>query len=195
MKLVLLLHYSTHSYCIINLGNLKEGGGMKLSNIFRNNQGLTLIEVLVSVTLLSTVLLVFLNFFFQAGTYTNMNQKKTVAVNVARNALMHMESQSFLEVKRKFSEVNEGTASPDDHLLNLKLCDDTRYETFGNEESPPVTCEDIPINGTSYKVTIKSKASQELDYYIPITAEVRWTANDKEFDTSVGGTVKSEDIR
>ncbi|MGD6802449.1 type IV pilus modification PilV family protein [Rossellomorea aquimaris] len=168
---------------------------MKLSNIFRNNQGLTLIEVLVSVTLLSTVLLVFLNFFFQAGTYTNMNQKKTVAVNVARNALMHMESQSFLEVKRKFSEVNEGTASPDDHLLNLKLCDDTRYETFGNEESPPVTCEDIPINGTSYKVTIKSKASQELDYYIPITAEVRWTANDKEFDTSVGGTVKSEDIR
>lgn len=170
---------------------------MKLSNIFRNNQGLTLIEVLVSVTLLSTVLLVFLNFFFQAGTYTSMNQKKTVAVNVARNALMHMESQSFLEVKRTFSEVNNGTASPDEHLLNLKLCDETRYETFGTEESPPDTCEDIPINGTSYKVTIKSKASQEeeLDYYIPITAEVEWTANDKKFDTSVGGTVKSEDIR
>ncbi|WP_113930178.1 hypothetical protein [Bacillus sp. P14.5] len=128
-----------------------------------------------------------------------MNQKKTVAVNVARNALMHMESQSFLEVKREFSEVNEGTASPEDQFLELNLCENG-YKTFRPGENRPEGCNNIPINGTFYEVTIKSKEvspsqEEELNYYIPISAEVRWTANDKDFDTKVDGTVKSEDIR
>ncbi|WP_168412951.1 type IV pilus modification PilV family protein [Bacillus salacetis] len=172
---------------------------MKLSNILKNNQGLTLIEVLVSVTILSTVLLVFLNFFFQAGTYTNMNQKKTVAVNVARNALMFMEGQSYLEMKKEFSEVNKGNLEPVDHSLQLQLCADG-YKTFLTGLTPPSDCSDIPINGTNYKVEILSEpvsASRqgELEYYIPITAKVRWITNDKEHSTSVEGTVKSEDIR
>ncbi|WP_421380217.1 type IV pilus modification PilV family protein [Bacillus salacetis] len=172
---------------------------MKLSNILRNNQGLTLIEVLVSVTILSTVLLVFLNFFFQAGTYTNMNQKKTVAVNVARNALMYMEGQSFLETKREFAGVNEGSTGQDDHFLLLKICNDA-YKTFPSGEAIPSNCRDITINETAYEVDIRSEEvssrnEEELDYYIPIIAEVRWTANEKEFSTTVDGTVKSEDIR
>lgn len=172
---------------------------MKLSNILRNHQGLTLIEVLVSVTILSTVLLVFLNFFFQAGTYTNMNQKKTVAVNVARNALMYMESRSFLETKREFSDVNEGRKSPEEHPLKLKICY-AGYETFPPDEAVPVDCKDISINGTPYEVEITSEEvppeeQEKLDYYIPVIAEVRWMTNDKEFSTIVDGTVKSEDIR
>jgi prepilin-type N-terminal cleavage/methylation domain-containing protein len=178
---------------------LKEGDGVKLSNILKNNQGLTLIEVLVSVTILSTVLLVFLNFFFQAGTYTNMNQKKTVAVNVARNALMFMEGQSYLEIKKEFSEVNNGTIEPGEHSLQLKLCADG-YKTFETGLTPPADCKDIPINGTNYEVEIQSESvssSQqgELEYYIPIVAEVRWMTNDQEHSTTVDGTVKSEDIR
>jgi prepilin-type N-terminal cleavage/methylation domain-containing protein len=172
---------------------------MKLSNILRNNQGLTLIEVLVSVTILSTILLVFLNFFFQAGTYTNMNQKKTVAVNVARNALMYMENQSFLETKREFADINEGKVSPPEHYLTLKICEDG-YKTFDPGETVPASCENISINETSYTVEIGShevheRDEEDLNYYIPIIAEVRWTTNDKEFSTNVEGTVKSEDIR
>ncbi|WP_456273866.1 type IV pilus modification PilV family protein [Bacillus sp. AK031] len=172
---------------------------MKLSNNLRNHQGLTLIEVLVSVTILSTVLLVFLNFFFQAGTYTNMNQKKTVAVNVARNALMYMENQSFLVTKRAFSDVNEGKKSPETHYLHLKICDDG-YKTYSPGDLVPADCKDISINETTYEVDIKSeevpsREREELDYYIPIIAEVRWITNDKEFSTAVDGTVKSEDIR
>jgi prepilin-type N-terminal cleavage/methylation domain-containing protein len=173
---------------------------MKLSNILRNHQGLTLIEVLVSVTILSTVLLVFLNFFFQAGTYTNMNQKKTVAVNVARNALMYMENQSFLEIKREFSQVNEGMKDSKDHVVKLKICADS-YKTFSpGDVVPEQQCKDIIINQIAYEVEISSEnvlspEQGELDYYIPIAVKVRWITNDKEFSTTVDGTVKSEDIR
>ncbi|WP_409254407.1 hypothetical protein V1502_15475 [Bacillus sp. SCS-153A] len=128
-----------------------------------------------------------------------MNQKKTVAVNVARNALIYMESQSFLEMKREYSDVNEGRKSPEEHPVKLKICNDG-YETFPPDKAVPPHCKDISINGTDYEVEITSEEvppeeQHKLDYYIPVTAEVRWMTNDKEFSTVVDGTVKSEDIR
>jgi prepilin-type N-terminal cleavage/methylation domain-containing protein len=184
---------------------------MKLSNILRNNQGLTLIEVLVSVTILSTVLLVFLNFFFQAGTYTNMNQKKTVAVNVARNVMMHLEKQSYVEMREYFEDVNSGTVDPDNKYLNLFVCNN-QYRYFSNTitttDAVSMCAVDretdllISINEINFMVSVVSEEVpaaegkiQELDYYIPITVEVRWIINDREYQTRLDGKIKSEDIR
>jgi hypothetical protein len=42
-------------------------------------------------------------FFHQGYDYTIRNQNKTVGINVARNAIMHLQSEGFLEVREKFS--------------------------------------------------------------------------------------------
>ncbi|MGE6751870.1 type IV pilus modification PilV family protein [Rossellomorea sp. NPDC071047] len=176
---------------------------MKLLKIYKNNRGFTLIELLVSITILGIVLLSFMNFFLQSSTYTNGNQKKTVGVNVARNVLMFMEKQDFLETRDFFYEVNTGSKSPKDEYLKLFICGD-EYQTFSNLSTETEMIDSCPgkkyihINGLEYETEIYSGEVtnlDELDYYIPITIEVRWNINDREYSTTVDGKVKSEDIR
>ena len=176
---------------------------MKLIKILKNNRGLTLIELLVSITILGIVLLSFMNFFLQSSTYTNSNQKKTVGVNVARNVLMFMEKQDFLEIRNFFNEVNTGQHSPEDDFLALFICNDS-YLTFSNsaaESEISQACpqkKNITVNGLEYEASISSEevsSSEELKSYIPITVKVRWTIDDHEYSTTLDGKVKSEDIR
>lgn len=68
-----------------------------------SEQGLTLVEVMVSVTILSIVLLECMSFFPQAYLYTKANQSKTIAINIARGALHYFEKQDF-EVLQGFIE-------------------------------------------------------------------------------------------
>ncbi|WGG44402.1 type II secretion system protein [Rossellomorea sp. DA94] len=172
---------------------------MKRTKIVKNNRGFTLIELLVSITILGIVLLSFMNFFLQSSTYTNANQKKTVGVNVARNVLIFMEKQNFLEVRDFFHDVNTGDKSPDTEYLTLLICEE-KYTLFSESEIHN-TCpgkQQITINGLEYEATIFSdevSSPEEMDYYIPITVKVRWNMNDKAYSTSVDGKVKSEDIR
>ncbi|BCB05010.1 type II secretion system protein [Bacillus sp. KH172YL63] len=173
---------------------------MKHIKILKNNRGFTLIELLVSITILGIVLLSFMKFFLQSSTYTNYNQKKTVGVNVARNVLMFMEKQNFPETRDYFHGVNTGTTEPDDAFLNVFICDD-KYRTFSNSTPEADSCpnkQNIMINGLEYETSVYSEPvsnSDEMDYYIPITIQVRWEINDREYHTSVDGKVKSEDIR
>ncbi|MBN8191144.1 type II secretion system protein [Bacillus sp. NTK074B] len=176
---------------------------MKHIKIVKNNKGLTLIELLVSITILGIVLLSFMNFFLQSSTYTNSNQKKTVGVNVARNVLMFMEKQDFLEIRNFFNEVNTGQHSSEDDFLALFICNDS-YHTFSNSASESEITQSCPekknvtINGLKYEASIYSEevsSPEEIDSYIPIIIKVRWTIDDREYSTTLDGKVKSEDIR
>jgi prepilin-type N-terminal cleavage/methylation domain-containing protein len=198
MIIDLYLLYSIIRYCIIKICILKEGDRMNLSNLIKNKKGFTLIEVLVSITILGIVLMSFMNFFMQAGSFTNMNQKKTVAVNVARNALMFVEHQSYLKVYGEFPIVNKVSTPPKIYDKDLYICNDS-YEYFDQNSVKPSNCKNITINNLDYKVKIKfeevDKNDPSIKYYLPIKVEVGWTINDHEYSTSVNGTIKSEDIR
>ncbi|QPC47064.1 type IV pilus modification PilV family protein [Mangrovibacillus cuniculi] len=162
---------------------------MEQGNLLQSDKGLTLIEVLVSVTILAIVLLTFLQYFIQANTFTNQNLKKTVGVNVARNALMYIENDSFLEVKQRFinNEVNY-----------LYIC--IEGYTYSTVSQPPNQCEHVVINNLPYKVTYKAKGDKEQwskreSNTIPIEVTVEWEINKREFETTLEGKVTSEDIR
>ncbi|MCR8850138.1 type II secretion system GspH family protein [Rossellomorea sp. SC111] len=176
---------------------------MKYIKIVKNDRGFTLIELLVSITILGIVLLSFMNFFLQSSTYTNANQKKTVGVNVARNVLMFMEKQNFLEIRNYFHDVNTGDKSSEADFLTLLICDE-KYKLFSDSSTESEinnTCpkkKNITINGLEYEAAIFSEEVStpgEMDYYIPITVKVRWNINDREYSTTVDGKIKSEDIR
>ncbi len=179
---------------------MKEGGRVKLSNFLTDQKGLTLIELLVSITILGILLLSFMNFFLQAGTYTNYNQKKTVGVNVARNVMMFMEKQSYLEMRNYFYDVNIENKESDSKFFKLYICND-QYKYVSNETpNKPPNCENIKINGLEYEAFIYSENTNgqdkdNVDYYIPLDVEIRWNINEKNYETRVEGTIKSEDVR
>ncbi|WP_163150257.1 prepilin-type N-terminal cleavage/methylation domain-containing protein [Anoxybacillus sp. MB8] len=67
----------------------------KKMNIFCDKHGFTLIEVLLSIVILSFVVSGMFMFFNNAMTYTAYSQSKTVAVNIARGVIHYMERLDF----------------------------------------------------------------------------------------------------
>ena len=86
----------------------------------RNQTGLTLLEVLLSITILGIVLISFLSFFNQAYSYTNKNENKTIGINVARNVLYYIEQQDFTSIEKIYFP--EESSAPID--LTIENCTD-----------------------------------------------------------------------
>ncbi|MBA2878532.1 prepilin-type N-terminal cleavage/methylation domain-containing protein [Anoxybacillus kamchatkensis] len=70
----------------------------KKMNIFE--RGFTLIEVLLSIVILSFVVSGMFMFFTNAMTYTTYNQSKTVAINIARGVIHYMEQLDFQTIAK-----------------------------------------------------------------------------------------------
>ena len=148
---------------------------MKNFKLISSSKGLTLIEVLLSLTILSIILLGIMNFFNQAYSFTNLNQKKTAGINVARNALTYMEQ-----------------ASMEDSFLSIKNRIDKNSDTTETNTS----CTPIKINNIDYHVNIKPTIDENYsNFFIPLTVTVTWSVNNKEYSTSMEGAIKSEDLR
>ncbi|MFC5733675.1 type IV pilus modification PilV family protein [Cytobacillus gottheilii] len=174
---------------------------MNCKKILSSTKGLTLIEVLASLTILSIVLIGIMSFFTQAFSYTNKNETKTAAVNVARNALMYVENQSFIEMREKFSSSNSTNQNEE---LRIYICKNPngseQYNLFWKGETQSADCSSITVNNIKYDVRITSNYSSDYkenheDYFVPLKAVVTWNDGDHQKSTEVEGAIQSEDIR
>ncbi|ETI70297.1 prepilin-type N-terminal cleavage/methylation domain-containing protein [Neobacillus vireti] len=143
----------------------------------KNQQGLTLIEVLVSITLLGIVLTTFLSFFNQAYSYTKKNQDKTIGINVARNVLYYMEQQDYNRFQALYFP---GKNPPKKVQLTFENCKDPAFDSVA-------VCEGFfstTINNVNYSaiVTLTSdvkvdnnQISHDLTMYLTgVEVEVKW---------------------
>ncbi|MBU8879573.1 prepilin-type N-terminal cleavage/methylation domain-containing protein [Bacillus sp. FJAT-29790] len=165
---------------------------MNFRKILFNPKGFTLMEVLVSLTILGIILMGTMKFFSQAYTYTNINQKKTAAINVARNTLMYIEKDNFIAVRDRFEK------DPEEEI-SLFICDE-KYKKFWKNEIEDVGCEPITINNVKYEVYIRAEEKPEpgkknYSFFVPLKATVTWTINGKDNSTVLDGVIKSEDLR
>ncbi|AIE60918.1 type IV pilus modification PilV family protein [Bacillus methanolicus] len=172
---------------------------MNLKKILYSSKGLTLVEILASLTILGIILIGCMKFFTQAYSYTNMNQKKTAAINVARNAMMYIENESFIEIREKFEK------NPEEELT-LMICDNPMdkddpedpYGKFWKGDTPGPSCSPITVNNVKYYVKIRADSNKndyDRNYILPITVKVEWVINGKVNETEIEGVMKSEDIR
>ncbi|MCM2980565.1 hypothetical protein CHH55_19005 [Niallia circulans] len=164
---------------------------MKIPKLISSSKGLTLIEVLLSLTILSIIILGIMNFFTQAYSYTNLNQKKTAGINVARNALTYMEQttqeDSFISIKNRIDHNKETTGE-------LFICNN-EYKVIWDKDNQ-ASCTPIKINNIDYHVIIKPILDKNYsNFFIPLTVTVTWSVNKKEYNTSMEGAIKSEDLR
>lgn len=159
---------------------------VKISKSKSKQQGFTLIEVLVSLTILGIVSVSILTFFNQAYDYTKRNESKTVGVNVARNVLFYIEQQNFDSMNQKY--LNELT----EQQLTINNCSDKMPNEDTNVFEPKV-CEGFfstKINNIQFEtiVTLMKHPEEELqNYVIPVTVEVQWGENQR---TTVEGVIQ-----
>ncbi|MDQ6599832.1 PulJ/GspJ family protein [Bacillus salipaludis] len=83
-------------------------------NLIRNEKGLTLIEILVSITILSIIFLSIMRFFPQMGLMNKQNQDKTQAISTAKQVLVQWKNDS--RVKNFFVTPTKSVISEYDRL-------------------------------------------------------------------------------
>ena len=153
---------------------------MKNKNIFYIERGFTLVEVLLSVSILGIIFLSILALFNNTYDYTKRNESKTVGINVARNVLNYIENQDFKTIKGAYFENSPSTTEV---FITKGSCK--------NSPLPVDSCENMlqtVVNNVTYDATVILTKHQEPDlqnYLIPIEVKIKW--NDRE--TSVEGVL------
>lgn len=169
---------------------MEEGDEMKYRNILSQESGLTLIEVLLSMTILGIIFISVMNLFSQSYTYTKANEDKTVGINVARNVLNYMEHVPF---KNMQTELGNDPANPQNADPNKEL-----VFTINSCSNPNLFEEDVckgifetKLNNMKFSTTITVRNHKEEDYrsyLIPVEVKVVW--GDK--SATVRGYIKDE---
>lgn len=168
---------------------MEEGDEMKNRNILRDESGVSLLEVLLSMTILGIIFISVMNLFSQSYTYTKANEDKTVGINVARNVLYYMEQVPF---KNMQDELANDPNKPQD-LKDQKLIftnDSCSKSNLFNED----VCKGIfetKLNNMKFSTTVTVQNHQEAesrDYLIPVEVTVKWS--DK--SATVRGYIKNE---
>lgn len=163
---------------------------MIISKFLKNNDGFTLIEVLLSLMILGIVLTTATSLFSQAYSYTHMNQNKTVGINVARNVLYYIEQLDYNIVEDSYF-LNSTTKSKE---LSIENCNDR--DSSGNRIFNEDTCNGFfstEINNVQFEtiVTISKHSDDKLqDYLFPVEVTVQWGKQ----TASVEGLIKNEKI-
>ncbi|MEK0316894.1 type IV pilus modification PilV family protein [Cohnella sp. 56] len=174
--------------------------------------GFSLLEVLAAIVILSVASLAMTAFFIQSMSYAKGNQNKTVAVNLARNALFFVEKQNFDLFDNYFRKQGQ-------LLVDPKPCVyDTANERVTSCEGAPDTRDlfnSVPnlwlllnptINGREYQLTIEyddnmfklNSDKQKLSaYLIPVKVVTREkdAKSGSRGSAEVGGYITDEKIR
>ncbi|WP_191090677.1 type II secretion system protein [Niallia endozanthoxylica] len=148
-----------------------------------SENGLTLVEVLVSITILAIILTSFLSFFNQAYSYTKKNEDKTVGINVAKNVLYYFEQQDYETFSNYISKNSEAST------MTYNSCADPTLN-FSSEEVK--VCHGFfstTINNTPFETTVTLQKHESLsDYLIPVKVTVTWNENKQ--TATVEGVIK-----
>ncbi|MDQ0481421.1 prepilin-type N-terminal cleavage/methylation domain-containing protein [Guptibacillus hwajinpoensis] len=143
-----------------------------------NEKGFTLVEILVSLTLLTTLVLSASYFFSQSNTISSYNNQKLVAVNLARSTLerIQLEPSSYI--------TNGIAGSP----YSYQSC-----QTSGGS-----ACQNyrVLINNHQYTVNVViTQDNNEKDLkLVDIQVDVSLVTSDKSIKSTVEGYIANDSI-
>lgn len=96
----------------------------------RNEKGVTLIEVLVSIVLLSIIFLSVMRFFPQMGLMNNQNQNKAKAINITKEVLINWQESSDVKWFLVKTDQVTGFTSTDPKVAYTGFSYDLNYYYF-----------------------------------------------------------------
>ncbi|MCM3116740.1 type II secretion system GspH family protein [Neobacillus sp. MER 74] len=98
--------------------------------LIRNERGVTLIEVLVSIVLLSIIFLSVMRFFPQMGLMNNQNQDKAKAINLAKEVLINWQESSDVKWFLVKTDQTAGFTPTDSKVTYNRFYSDPTYYYF-----------------------------------------------------------------
>ncbi|MDG5470965.1 prepilin-type N-terminal cleavage/methylation domain-containing protein [Jeotgalibacillus sp. ET6] len=164
--------------------------------LFSNNKAFSLLEVLVSITLLNIIVFSLLTFFLNSYQFTFSNQDNTVGVNVAKNVVTYIENQDFQHVRDYFSQQGsselELTIDSCSTVINGSLLFD-QEEICRSNFSPVINNQtySVLVTLTEFEGSNEQETEEMKSELIPIEASVQWERKRME-EVLVRGVLRNE---
>ncbi|MGM0835955.1 MAG: type IV pilus modification PilV family protein [Bacillota bacterium] len=108
-----------------------------MKKLFEEERGFTLLEVLISMTILSVVVIGMMSFFENSYSYVKENESKTVATQVARNVMNYVEKQDFSKMEGYL--IYERIPLENKYILELDFTHCIQPVTISTKSLPSVT--------------------------------------------------------
>ena len=135
-----------------------------MKKIFRNEQGVTLIELILAISLLSIVLITYMAFFTNAFNYNSMTSERFKGVNYVREKQVDLKDSTAF--KNFIINISDGTASSTDRAeantlyTGLSLMEDISDTTRPVKVSGATQLESyylLKLNYSPYKLHVYVK--------------------------------------
>lgn len=138
-----------------------------MRNYIKNNEGLTLVEILAALVLLSIVLITFMSFFTQSAKFTANNQETLTAVQVAEDVVAKV---------RDIQSLTELTAEPEPGFELEKFDGDENFvssDTFHSDYHVSIKKEGAIVASKLQRVVITVLPKEKvIDSSSPFTTEM-----------------------
>lgn len=168
-----------------------------------NKNGFTLLEVLLSLTLLVIIAIPLLSYFYNSYSYTTQSQNKTVAINIARNVVHYLEKQNFSAMKT-YLETEKTSNTKKYTMLDWSDCGKkVHISSTGTYETPLFYEGNLPTDSVCTAV-LKPKVNDQTydennisifltDYYdnASIPNLLTQDLSDSDLDTQLSSTLNS----
>ncbi len=143
-----------------------------------NEKGFTLVEILVSLTLLTTIVLTASYFFTQSNTISSYNNQKLVAVNLARSTLERIQ------------------LDPTSYIPNGIVGSPYSYQSCQNSGQPSCQHYQVLINDHEYLVSVSlSQDQNEKDLQlVDVKVDISLSSTDKSIKSTVEGYIANDTI-
>ncbi|WP_010195872.1 type IV pilus modification PilV family protein [Bacillus sp. m3-13] len=106
-----------------------------MKKLFKEQKGFTLLEVLLSLTILSVVVIGLMSFFHNSYNYVNENEDKAIATQIARNVMNYVEKQNYNKLEGYLSY--EADSNENVHIISLnKVYCDKKVTIKKNNDTP-----------------------------------------------------------
>ena len=129
---------------------------------FQNDSGMTLVEILAALVLLSIVLLAFFSFFTQSAKFTQHNKEKLTAVEVAEDVVALLRANMDLDELEEY-EVNGDT------YLNTTSYPSYKVEIKVNNELPELKLSKATIKVEPISVDSIKRSPFTTEMYFEVT--------------------------
>jgi prepilin-type N-terminal cleavage/methylation domain-containing protein len=118
-----------------------------------NAKGFTLVETLISVTILSIILLSMMGFFYQSAKIEQSNSNQLVAINLAQSTLVRLSAGGYNEI----SGIGSHTLDPCDDIALINCTPIINGERYTTEIDIRNSESDVSLHVATVTVTKESE--------------------------------------
>ncbi|MRX71441.1 prepilin-type N-terminal cleavage/methylation domain-containing protein [Bacillus lacus] len=155
----------------------------------KREQGFTLLEVLISVTILGIISLAMLSFFSQSYSYTKKSEESTLGIYTAKNMLNYLERQDFTLISELYAAEKDADFSLTLHAgLHCEAKAKTGERIFSEQCS---TMFQPLLNNRSYSITAKILQPVQKQHLLPVMVTSEWNGQ----SVTLEGYIVHEKIR